>query len=75
MDSDEDEIIDEELVLQATPFTERRKVWSWCNHRVVAVAESCCDCTLYKLHLLSWSSNYVMCLVDVSILLSNLAVR
>ena len=30
------------VVLQATPFAERT-LWSRCNHRVVATAETCCD--------------------------------
>ena len=28
------------LVLQATPFAERGRVWSRCNHRVVPTAET-----------------------------------
>ena len=31
------------LVSQATPFTERGRVWSRCNHRVVPTAETWCD--------------------------------
>ena len=32
-------------------------------------------CALHRLHPLSWSSNYVTCLADVSMVLSNGAVR
>ena len=32
-----------QLVLQATPFAERGKVWSRCNHQVIAMAETWCD--------------------------------
>ena len=31
------------FVSQATPFAERRWVWSHCNKQVVAMAETCCD--------------------------------
>ena len=31
------------IVLQATPFAERERVWSRCNHRVVATTETCQD--------------------------------
>ena len=30
-------------ISHATPFVERGRVWSCCNHRVVATAETCCD--------------------------------
>ena len=58
MDSD-DEIIDEELVLQATPFTERGKDWYGATIKLLLwqkVAVTNEICTLYKLHL-SLSSN------------------
>ena len=32
-----------DLVSQATPFTERGRVWSCCNYRVVATTETCHD--------------------------------
>ena len=34
------------------------RVWSHCNHWLVATAETCCD--QWDLHPLSWSSSYIM---------------
>ena len=49
---------------------QRGRVWSCCNHQVVAVTNEIR--AICELHPLSWSSNYVTtCLVDVNILLSN----
>ena len=46
---------------------QRGRVWSCCNHQVVAVTNEIG--ALCELHPLSWSSNYVTCLVDVDCLI------
>ena len=46
------------LVLQVTP-SQRGRVWPHCNHPVAATAETNKIHALCRLHLLSWSSNYV----------------
>ena len=62
------------VVSQATPFTERERVWHAAAIKLtpqqkLAVTNEIR--TLRRLHPLSWSNNYVTCLADVSILLSN----
>ena len=63
------------LVSQVTPFAERGRVWSWCNHRIVPTAETWCDQSDPRsLQLASFVMEYnyiTVWLADVSILLPN----
>ena len=63
------------VVLQAAPFAERGRVWSRRNYWVVATQKLAMTNQIHALcrsHPLSWGNNYItMCLVDVSMLLSN----